>query len=229
MIRFILTDIEGTTSSITFVKDVLFPYAARHLEAFLAHNAALPAVQQSLAETRQTLLAEGAAQPPTDDDLYRALLHWIETDRKHTGLKRLQGLIWQQGFEGGEFTGHLYPDVAPALQRWHNQGLRLGIYSSGSVGAQQQYFGHSDAGNLLPLFEAHFDTEIGHKREAEAYRRIAQALALPPDNILFLSDVPAELAAAREAGMAVVQLVRPGTAPDPAYPQAPDFDHVVLS
>ncbi|MDO4709034.1 MAG: acireductone synthase [Pseudomonadota bacterium] len=196
MTRTILTDIEGTTGSISFVKDVLFPYARAALPGFIATHQHEPQVRALLEEVGNEL---GIAYD--DPTIAGTLQSWIDQDRKHTVLKALQGMIWQAGYRDGEFTAHIYPDVAPALRQWRAAGHRLAVYSSGSVPAQQLFFGHSDAGDLLPLFDAFFDTRVGHKREPESYQRIAAELGVAADNILFLSDVVEELDAARETGM----------------------------
>lgn len=214
-IRAVVTDIEGTTSAIAFVKETLFPFAMRELDAFLDARGAEPEVAALLAEV------------PGPDP--RAQLRaWMAEDAKATPLKSLQGLIWEAGFRDGRLKGHLWPDVASCLRAWHAAGLRLAVYSSGSVAAQRLLFGHSEAGDLLPLFSAFFDTRTGAKREAASYAAIAAALGLPPDAILFLSDVPEELDAARASGLATCQLVRQGdgTVPAGRHPEATDFPGV---
>lgn len=206
----ILTDIEGTTGSISFVKDVLFPYARAALPGFVRDNAGDPQVRELLDE-----VAKDIGAPCDDGVIVETLQGWIDSDRKHTALKELQGLIWQAGYRDGEFTAHIYEDVAPALRDWHAAGHRLAVYSSGSVPAQKLFFGHSDAGDLLPLFDAFFDTRVGHKREVDSYRRIAEELDTPAEEIVFLSDVVEELDAAREAGMHTVLLDRHEDYPQP--------------
>jgi len=194
----IVTDIEGTTSSIAFVADELFPYAARHLKAWVAAHPA---------EAAPILEHVAAAEP---GDPRETLLRWIAEDRKATPLKTLQGMIWADGFASGELRGHVYPDAAAALRRWHGQGLRLAVYSSGSIAAQKLIFGHSTAGDLSGLFSSWFDTTTGPKREAGSYAKIADALGLPPDAILFLTDVEAEADAARAAGLHAAMIDRTG-------------------
>ena len=217
--RAILTDIEGTTTAIAFVKDTLFPFAAAALDDFLATHGGAPAVAAILADVRAE--APGAAPAAT-------LRAWMAADAKVTPLKTLQGLIWRQGYLDGRLKGHLYPDVAPCLHAWAAAGLRLAIYSSGSEEAQKLLFGHSDAGDLTPLFEGFFDTRLGGKREAASYTAIAARLDLPAADVLFLSDVAEELTAARAAGMRTCQLLRPedGTQAAPGEPQAADFPGV---
>ena len=206
----ILTDIEGTTSSISFVKDVLFPYARERLPAFIAAHGDEPRVRELL---DQVAAEHGAI---CDDAMIAEVLQgWIDEDRKHTALKALQGMVWEAGYEQGDFTAPLYADVAPALHAWHDSGHRLAVYSSGSVPAQKLLFSHSDAGDLVPLFSDFFDTEVGHKRDADSYRLIADRLHRSPGEIVFLSDVIAELDAAREAGMRTVLLDRREDYPAP--------------
>lgn len=220
----ILTDIEGTTSSISFVKDVLFPYARRALPDFVSQHGQQAEVRRWLEVVREET---GAAD---DAAIVRQLQQWIDQDRKHTALKALQGLIWRAGYESRDFSAHVYAEVPGKLRQWHEQGIALAVYSSGSVAAQKLFFGHSDAGDLLPLFCAHFDTEIGHKREATSYTRIAQSLGQAPGDILFLSDVVEELDAAREAGMRTCLLDRREDYPKPrleaaanGHPRAESF------
>jgi enolase-phosphatase E1 len=192
----ILTDIEGTTSSISFVKDVLFPYARRELPRFVREHGEEPEVRRWL-----DAVATESGGICSDDVIVETLQGWIDQDRKHTALKALQGMLWREGYLRGDFRGHVYPDAVAALRDWHAAGHRLAVFSSGSTGAQKLLFGHSEAGDLATLFSAFFDTEIGTKRDPDSYRRIAEALGEPAGNILFLSDIVEELDAAREAGM----------------------------
>jgi enolase-phosphatase E1 len=214
-IRAILTDIEGTTSSISFVKDVLFPYARRALPTFVEARAKEP-------DVRRWLDAVATEQGGVCDDrmVVEVLQGWIDEDRKHTALKALQGMVWQDGYRNADFTAHLYPDAARALREWHDAGLPLYVYSSGSVPAQRLFFGHSDAGDLTGLFSGWFDTEIGGKREADSYRRIAEAVGVAPGDVLFLSDIVEELDAAREAGLQTVLLDRREDYPTPRTGEA---------
>ncbi|MEI2454806.1 acireductone synthase [Lysobacter firmicutimachus] len=209
-IRAILTDIEGTTSSISFVKDVLFPYARRALPGFVAARGREPAVRKWLDAV--ALENGGVCQ---DSTVVEVLQGWIDQDRKHTALKALQGMIWADGYRSADFTSHMYPDAAPALRRWKDAGLRLYVYSSGSVPAQRLLFGHSDAGDLTELFSGWFDTEVGGKRERDSYARIVESIGLPADEILFLSDVVEELDAARDAGVGTVLVDRREDYPQP--------------
>ena len=206
----ILTDIEGTTSSISFVRDVLFPYARAALPDFVREHGHDPKVRHWL-----DIVAVESGGLCQDELIVETLQGWIDQDRKHTALKALQGLIWEAGYREGDFTAPLYDDVVPALRKWHDAGHALAVYSSGSVPAQKLLFSHTDAGDLVPLFRGFFDTEIGHKRDADAYRLIADRLDRAPHDVLFLSDVVEELDAAREAGMRTVLLDRREDYPTP--------------
>ena len=204
MIRAILTDIEGTTTSISFVHDVLVPYSRGRLPAWLPLHVAEPAVATQIAAVRTQAGVTAMA------DVIATLLDWIDSDRKATPLKALQGMLWDEGYSDGALRSHVYDDVAPALQSWRAAGLRLAVYSSGSIQAQRLLFGHTTAGNLTPLFEAFFDTTTGAKRSSASYDAIAAALRLHPSELCFLSDIAEELDAAAGAGMATTWLVRDG-------------------
>lgn len=202
-------DIEGTTSAAQHVYDVLFPYAREHLRPWITDHGTEPATSAALTATA----VESGLDPDDRDALIAQLETWIDSDVKAAPLKTLQGFIWEQGFARGELSSHVFEDVVPALQDWREGGLTLAIYSSGSVAAQRLLFGHAPQGDLNPLIEANFDiTTAGPKREAASYRAIAAALALAPGDLLFLSDVQAELDAARDAGWQVVGLLRDGEA-----------------
>lgn len=205
--KYILTDVEGTTTSISFVHDVLFPFAKERLRAFVTKNMARKEVIDSLELTKKTVLEEDQKNI-NDEQCIDQLLKWIAEDRKHPALKNLQGYIWEEGYSTGEIKGHVYEDVPTALSTWKNAGIGLGVYSSGSVKAQHLIFEYSTAGNLRPFFSHHFDTAVGHKREKPSYVTIAEKLKIPAGEILFLSDIKEELDAAREAGMLTIQLVR---------------------
>ncbi|WP_068082543.1 acireductone synthase [Novosphingobium rosa] len=217
--RAILTDIEGTTSSIAFVHKVLFPYARARIAEYVAQHA--DQVAPVLANIRAL---EGDL---SEADCIAQLLAWQDADAKIGPLKALQGMIWAHGYGEGTLKGHIYPDAVAGLKRWHAQGITLAVYSSGSVPAQKLLFGHSEAGDLTPLFSGWFDTGVGGKKDAPSYRAIAEKLALPPADILFLSDVPAELDAAREAGLAVTLLARDGAPETCPYPLATSFDTIL--
>ncbi len=225
MIKAIVTDIEGTTSSIRFVHEVLFPYAREHLAEFVRSHLDDPGVAAQL-----RAVSEEAGRELDSEQAIEQLLAWIAEDKKATPLKALQGMIWEAGYRDGSFTGHIYNDAVAGLRRWHQAGIPLYVYSSGSVAAQQLLFGYSDAGDLTPLFSGYFDTRIGHKREAAAYRHIVDELTLPAAEILFLSDIKEELDAAKEAGMQTCWLVREAEVLDAkaAHPQVNSFDAIKL-
>lgn len=221
-IRAIVTDIEGTTSSIDFVHQTLFPYARAHLRSFLRSRARDPQVAVQL---HAVALAEG--RQLTLEDAADVLERWIAEDRKATPLKALQGMIWAQGYAAGELQGHVYPDTPEYLRRWQAQGLKLYVYSSGSVEAQQLIFAHTAYGDLTPLFSGYFDTRVGAKREADSYRQILATIGLPGEQVLFLSDIGEELDAAAAAGLRTTQLLRDEQArPFPAHAGAVDFSAV---
>ena len=223
----VLTDIEGTTSSISFVKDVLFPYARERLPRWVRERAADPAVRQWLDQTAR----EAGTAPGDDEAAIATLLAWIDEDRKATPLKALQGMIWADGYAGETFVAHMYPDAVQRLREWHAQGHPIYVYSSGSVPAQQLYFAHTDAGDLRPLLRGHFDTTSGPKRERESYLRIAAAIGAAPADVVFLSDIEAELDAARAAGMRTWWLRRDGAGEAPGagpHPVVRDFHAIRL-
>lgn len=226
-IRAVLTDIEGTTSSISFVKDVLFPYARAHLPEFVAGHRNDPEVRRWLSATA----AEAGVDDPDSPHVVETLLGWIDADVKATPLKALQGMIWKAGYESGAYRAHVYPEVPDRLRAWKAQGLGLYVYSSGSVPAQKLFFGHTEAGDLAPLIDGWFDTETGSKREMASYTRIAAAIGVPAAAIVFLSDIAAELDAAHAAGMHTVQLCRPpeACANTSAHRCVSDFDAIQLA
>lgn len=209
-IKYILTDIEGTTSSIDFVYEVLFPYFREHLNDLTqhAHN---NEVKQAFVEIIEIAAREEGIHLTTTEEVLACLKQWSEEDRKLTPLKAVQGVIWKSGYESLQITGHVYEDVPTALNQWRALGLKIGVFSSGSVAAQKLLFKYSDFGDLSGHFSNHFDTTTGPKKELETYLKITQLLGLDPEQILFLSDITAELSAAAAAGLQTMQLVRPGT------------------
>ncbi|PKM21588.1 MAG: acireductone synthase [Gammaproteobacteria bacterium HGW-Gammaproteobacteria-14] len=224
MIKAIVSDIEGTTSSISFVKEVLFPYAAKHLPDFLQQH-----WQDNAVQTQILAMADLTGTPiNTAEEANRILQGWIAEDRKATPLKTLQGMIWKAGYESGAYTAHLYPDTAPALRQWHDKGLPLFIYSSGSIAAQKLFFRYSDAGDLTPLLSDYFDTTTGAKQDTDSYRKIADHIGLAAEHILFLSDIEAELNAARAAGMQTILLDREQQAPHSEHPVVSAFSEIVI-
>jgi enolase-phosphatase E1 len=225
-IKAILTDIEGTTSSISFVKDTLFPYARKHLPAFVVTHNDDAAVRHWLHEAAK----EAGLISATQDELIAMLQRWIDEDRKSTALKALQGMIWEEGYRNGEYRAHVYADAVPTLRTWQQKGLALYVYSSGSVPAQKLFFSYCEAGDVTQLFSGYFDTKIGPKRSADSYRRIANEIGLPGDNILFLSDIIEELDAARTAGMKTTLLARPPAScpTNAAHPCVTDFTAIAI-
>ncbi len=222
MIKAIVTDIEGTTSSLSFVKDVLFPYAREKLPEYVRQH------QQD--DQILDLLTITCKEAGITFDVEKAivqLIQWLDEDKKITPLKALQGLIWQAGYEQGDLHGHIYPDAVVNLKAWHEQGIALYVYSSGSVLAQKLLFGHTEAGDLTPLFSGYFDTNIGGKKEKASYRKIADSIGLPPHAILFLSDIKEELDAAKAAGYSTYWLTRENP-PDvkAEHPQVVSFDSI---
>jgi len=210
--RAILLDVEGTTSSISFVYDVLFAFAREHIGDFLARQRDDATVR----ELAGRLAADAGAPAPTTLDpaestrIALAAIDLMNRDVKSTPLKALQGMIWRSGFDSGELVSHVFDDVPPALEQWTNAGLDVRIYSSGSIEAQKLFFGHTSFGDLSPHLRGHYDTTTGPKREPASYARIAADMALEPRQILFVSDVGEELDAARTAGMATALAIRPG-------------------
>ena len=227
-IRGILLDIEGATTPIAFVHDVLFSYARTHVRDYLVKH-----LDDADVRTDISLLHDdyqGQNFRANDIDAIVAYVnHLIDLDRKSTGLKSLQGKIWHEGYSDGSLRAQVFPDVAPALARWRVAGLSVSIFSSGSVLAQQLLFAHTEAGDLTPFISHYFDTGVGKKGEAGSYRRIAEAIELQPGEILFISDVVNELAAARETGMKTVLSLRPGNQPQEfadEYEQLHSFDEL---
>ena len=234
----ILLDIEGTTASVDFVHEVMFPFVTRNLSSFLdatwgqaetvaaclriaqdAGHESLEAWQATTGRPGRTLIEQQIG------DLMRG-------DIKATGLKAMQGLVWQKGFESGELVAPIYDDVLPQLIRWKEIGLDIRIYSSGSIAAQKLFFGHTQHGDLLHYFSGHYDTTIGGKKEAESYQKIAADIGVKPDSILFVSDLEGELEAARNAGVQVAAAIRPGNKPlseKAVFPRIASFDEIRVS
>jgi len=223
----VLLDIEGTTTPIEFVHTTLFGYARARVQEFLERHEADPEVQADV----ERLRAEHAAEvPPPNPPVasVAAYVRWLmDRDRKSTGLKSLQGKLWAEGYRTGDLQGVVFPDVPPALARWREQGQEIAIFSSGSVQAQRDLFAHSTAGDLTELIQAYFDTTTGPKTAVESYARIAAALNRSPSEMLFVSDVGAELDAARAAGMQTALCVRApaSEAPTGGHAVMYTFDH----
>jgi len=235
-VRAIVLDIEGTTTPIAFVYDVLFPFARAHLRQYLTTRAESQALQETLRQLRRDRADEvgRGEQPPdwpeSEPERAAAFVEWLmDRDRKAPGLKLLQGRIWERGFRDGTLKGELFPDVAPALARWRGAGPRVAIYSSGSEQAQRLIFSTSSSGDLTGSICRFFDTGVGPKASADSYRRIARELGCAPGEMLFVSDVTRELDAARDAGCQAVLCARPGNPPQAGgvYPVIRSFDEIV--
>jgi len=239
----VLLDIEGTTTPIAFVYDVLFPFARAHLTEYLRRTwktAVTRDAVQRLWEEHAADVARGEAPPPwpsADDGeggmaAVDAYARWLmDRDRKSPGLKLLQGHLWEQGYRSGALRGEVFRDVVPFIRRCHAAGRLVGIYSSGSVLAQRLLFESTSDGDVTPLISFFFDTGVGPKTSADSYRQIASALALSPARVLFVSDAEPELEAARAAGMAVLLSSRPGNAPPRdagAFAAIRTFDEISL-
>jgi enolase-phosphatase E1 len=222
--RAVVLDIEGTISSLAFVKQELFPFARHHLAAYVgAHEAAVAGILD------QVRSAEGAAELDTQQ-VIAALLRWMDEDRKSAPLKTLQGMIWRQGFDSGELRGHFYDDAVRAIRHWHQRGVQIHIYSSGSVEAQRLLFSHSAYGDLTPLIAGHFDTTTGSKLDSRSYRAIASSIGQPPTAILFLSDHPSEIEAASAAGLQAILVNREaGSKVDPGAGTISSFDDLAVA
>ena len=241
-IRGILLDIEGTTTPISFVHDVLFPYARTHVKSYLAKSLDSPETTAILAQLReehrsdveQDLPPPGLVNETRDAELNSLVsyVEWlIDRDRKSSGLKALQGKIWEQGYLNGTLQAPLFPDVLPALERWRRASLRIAIFSSGSVLAQKLLFGHTQAGDVTKFIDSYFDTTTGPKLAMESYRLIAGDIGVPANEMLFISDVTTELDAARAAWFQTRLCVRPGNQPQPSQEKhriISSFDEVVL-
>lgn len=228
----ILLDIEGTTTPIDFVFKVLFPYAKKELPDFLLRRGGDESVKEDLILLRKEYESEEKSQTPPEflrDPI--PYLNWlIEIDRKSPALKSLQGKIWEEGFLSGKLQGEVFEDIKPAFERWKNLGKRISIYSSGSVLAQKMLFKHSNFGDLTPYLFSHFDTAVGGKREAESYLRISNELQVLPENVLFISDIPEELDAAKKTGMKTILSVRKGNKIVPTqslHPEYSNFTNVI--
>lgn len=231
----ILLDIEGTTTPVDYVFGVLFPFAKAQVESFLVNNYRESAVKEDLQRLQQEYqadVANGVTVPEWVDDLPNAAVSYIHyliaTDRKSTGLKSLQGKIWELGYRDGTLRSQIFSDVKPAFERWKKAGNELFIFSSGSVQAQQLLFQYSEVGNLTTFLSGYFDTETGPKKEAQSYLKIASAIGVAPAQILFISDVTAELKAAKSGGMQTLFSNRPGnhTSDAEGFPSVDSFENV---
>jgi len=219
--RIILLDIEGTITSIGFVKDTLFPYVTEVLEDYINKHWDDPEFQNDLELLRAQAVKDSDVEGfvPIDTDINEKksvidnVLWQMSSDRKTTALKQLQGHIWKDGYENGLLRGHLYDDVLPVLSKLTEMGKQIYTYSSGSTEAQKYLFQYSTYGDVSGLFLKYFDTKIGPKGSDTSYKNIASDINVNCNDILFLTDVLVEAEAAVNAGCSSALLVRPGNAP----------------
>ena len=224
---YILMDIEGTTSSISFVKDVLFPYFLSNIDD-INKLSNIKEVKYAFGQVLRLVKQDENRDITTSEEVILQLKKWCEQDLKITPLKTLQGILWQKGYQNGELLGHVYDDVPVMLENWNLLGKKMGVFSSGSIKAQKLLFSHSVKGNLSTYFSHYFDTQTGSKRESDTYSLISKELTLPSKRILFLSDVIEELAAADMAGMKTIQITREGNLQ--SWPQSvSDFSEIILT
>ncbi len=219
-VKAILTDIEGTISDISFVKDVLFPYSYERIDDFVKKH--WEEIEDIRKETEEI-----AGKKLSKDEFIKIMKTWIKEDKKITPLKELQGMIWEEGFKKGELVSHIYEDALKKLKEWKDKGIPVYVYSSGSVKAQKLFFSHTTYGDISYLFSGHFDTRIGNKKEPESYRKIAEKLNLIPSGILFLSDSAEEIEASHKAGMKAIMVVRDGKG-SPSHPIIRSFDEIEI-
>jgi enolase-phosphatase E1 len=210
MTKLFLFDIEGTTTDINFVHKVLFPYSREHLTQFILQHYQENSIAKAVNEVKETVLKE-EGKVINIEGVIETLHRWIKEDRKHGALKEIQGHIWDVGYSRNDFKGHVYPDVKPCFYKILETGSKIGIYSSGSVHAQKLIFGFSTEGDLTPFISYYFDTSVGGKRDSSSYKKISEMVSLSPSEIHFFSDIPEELAAAKNAGFDVTHVLRPGT------------------
>ena len=219
-VKAILTDIEGTISDISFVKDVLFPYSYERIDDFVKKH--WEEIEDIRKETEEI-----AGKKLSKDEFIKIMKTWIKEDKKITPLKELQGMIWEEGFKKGELVSHIYEDALKKLKEWKDKGIPVYVYSSGSVKAQKLFFSHTTYGDISYLFSGHFDTKIGNKKNPESYRKISDKLGLKTSEILFLSDSKEEIEAADRAGMKVIMVMRNGKQLLP-YPVISSFDEIKI-
>ncbi len=235
-VRAVLLDIEGTTTPIDFVSEVLFPYARSHTERFLKRHGSSPDVLADLDGLRREHSEDSsrgfnppALKNPHEPGSFIAYVDWLmERDRKSTPLKSLQGKIWAEGYMEGELCSQVFDDVPPALKRWQGQNRTIAIFSSGNVLAQKLLFAHTTAGDLTRFLSAYFDTTIGTKTDSTSYEKVAKLLERSPAEIVFISDVVRELDGAEAAGLQAFLCERPGNHPQPknSYTVIRTFDEL---
>ena len=231
--RIMLLDIEGTTSSVSYVFDVLYPFARDNMPDFLERRFEESSVQAAVKQLSKDLDKEFSAdRQAAKKEVIAETTRLMDEDVKATGLKELQGIIWAEGYEAGKLKSHLYEDVFPALKNWKKAGLDIRIFSSGSIGAQKVFFKNTEFGDLSQYFTEHYDTTTGPKKIADSYKAIAEDAKVSPSEITFLSDVLEELDAAREAGMGAVLVKRPGNKPlsrENTHPEITSFGELKIA
>lgn len=223
--RCALLDIEGTLADIRFVYDVMFPYIRENVQSYLqAHwgQASLESILDSLAvdggfsASQAPWRLGGVTESAAIESVVGLVHHLMDSDSKTTGLKALQGVVWEAGFRSGALRAEVFSDAVPAFERWQRAGVDMRIYSSGSILAQKLFFGHTTQGDLTSYFRNHYDTTSGSKKEASSYLAIARDIGVIPEQIVFFTDVLGEIQAAREAGLQVVACVRANNVPLPS-------------
>jgi len=220
MVKAIVCDIEGTTTSLSFVKDLLFPYARRHMSEYVRENMKNLTIAKLLDDVKLTMHRPDA----TLEDIIDQLERWIDEDKKITPLKAIQGYIWEVGFKNGDYHGHVYADAYKKLKDWHASGINLYVFSSGSVYTQKLIFSHTEYGDLTPLFSDYFDTNVGSKSDPKSYVKIAENTGYLTTEIVFLSDTKHELDAAKSVGLSTVWVVRDESpSHDSQHPQVTNF------
>lgn len=212
----LIFDIEGTTTDINFVHNILFPYAKRKIEDFVKNNVS------EITDIIDSIKLNNNIE--TLEEVILLLKTWIDEDKKVKELKDIQGLIWKEGYTQGEYTAHLYSDVIPALENWKELGLKLYIYSSGSVQAQKLLFSHTESGDITSLFSGYFDTTIGPKKEINSYLNISKEIGEQPDSITFFTDSPEEAQAAIDAKFNVIHVNRDGLYNNSKFAVIESFD-----
>lgn len=222
MIKAILTDIEGTTSSLTFVRDVLDPYTRERVKAFIREHGGDAAVSKLLDDLRRNV-----GQELSDEEMAEQIARWIEEGRKVNALKLLQGLVWENGYRNNRFKGHIYEDSLRNLRNWKERGLGIYGFSAGAASAQKLLFGFSEYGDVTGIFDDFFDTNVGSKEDPTAYQSIATSIGLNPAEVLYIADSREELDAARQVGMYTVWVVREGALdPEATHRQVQSFDEI---
>ena len=215
----VILDIEGTTTDINFVHKVLFPYSREHMEAFLSENQQTPSIKIIIDSIKKEFLEDTSSL----EEVLGLIKNWIDTDQKIPQLKQLQGILWEEGYKKNIYQGHIYADVVPCIENWRKQGMKIFIYSSGSVKAQKLLFQHTTEGDITDLFDGYYDTGVGHKKEVQSYKNIIEDIDIPGSEVIFLSDIEDELNAAEQAGLNTYHVNRDGLYSDSKHPIIDNF------